>query len=378
MSTRILTLQRQARELGRLRTGFIDGRRPVRSDKWIISSHSEDYVRLAASQWGGVPEPWSPQGGGAEQWRVITSVAAIDAVLPSGDPLSQANELWSGGGCTRRCDGITESLTGRPCLCLAQFGDSWHEQEKGTVCSPTSRLNVFLPDMPDVGVWRVETHSYYAAGEIAGAVDLVRAATGGDAVLPIRLRIEQRQRKAGGQTKKFPVIVVELRGVTTGQVLSGTVSRTALGTGSPTPAALTTGPAPAATTPGVVTLDVESTTERVHMCTRPGELRDLWRRLNTDHALDDPTNQAVRDVFTAHAKTLEDAAPPGQEPPTTAALAPDPELDQLWTAISAGCPAGWTAQKLETEFEAAIGVTADEATADQMRTYLELSTGGAG
>jgi len=134
--------------------------------------------------------------------------------------------MWNKGGCVRRCDGETEQISRHPCLCLAQHGPEWHllRQDlytKDKVCAATSRLNVVLPDMPDVGVWRVETHSWYAANELAGTVDMVLSGTGGKGLVPVTLRIEPRTRVAGGQTKQFPVVVVEIRGVTPRQALTG-------------------------------------------------------------------------------------------------------------------------------------------------------------
>jgi hypothetical protein len=236
MGSRIRTAQKQARELGRLRTGYSipsdDPKkrpRPVKSKTWVISSHAEHYVNAAAKAWGGNVERWQPQGNGAPQFRVITEAEQIEAILPPGDPLSQANEMWNKGGCVRRCDGETEQISRHPCLCLAQHGPEWHllRQDlytKDKVCAATSRLNVVLPDMPDMGVWRVETHSWYAANELAGTVDMVLSGTGGKGLVPVTLRIEPRTRVAGGQTKQFPVVVVEIRGVTPRQALTGPLS----------------------------------------------------------------------------------------------------------------------------------------------------------
>lgn len=228
MAGRILTLQRQARELGRLRTGWSvpnadpDKRpRPVKSRTWVVTSHAEHYVAAAAELWGGNVESWQPQGSGAPQYRVITKAESIDALLPPGDPLSQYNEMWNAGGCLRRCDGQTEQISRRPCLCLAQFGEEFYQQSKRNVCSATTRLNVILPDMPDMGVWRAETHSFYAANEWSGTVDMVLSGTNGRGMVPVALRIEPRQRLAGGTTKKFPVVVVEIRGITPRQALTG-------------------------------------------------------------------------------------------------------------------------------------------------------------
>ncbi|MFK0124938.1 hypothetical protein ACIQSP_16680 [Streptomyces nigra] len=233
MGSRIRTAQKQARELGRLRTGYSVPNqdpnkrpRPVKSKTWVVSSHAEHYVAAAAEAWGGKVERWQPQGSGAPQFRVITEAEQLEAILPPGDPLSQANEMWNKGGCVRRCDGVTEQISRHPCLCLSEHGPEWHLlrqdlRTKDKVCAATSRLNVVLPDMPDVGVWRVETHSWYAANELAGTVDMVLSGTGGKGLVPVTLRIEPRTRVAGGQTKHFPVVVVEIRGVTTRQALTG-------------------------------------------------------------------------------------------------------------------------------------------------------------
>ncbi|RLL70304.1 hypothetical protein D7M15_08895 [Streptomyces sp. Z26] len=224
-------MKRQAAELGRLRTGYSvpnkdpkKRNRAVRSETFIFSSHSRDYVAAAAQLYGGQVEEWTPQGQKATQYRVITEARELRAVLPTGDPLSQSYEMWTGGGCARRCDGQTEQLTRRPCLCLAQYGEKWHERGPDEVCRPTTRINVMLPDLPDVGVWRLETHSYYAADVMAGVIDTVLQATDGKSFMPVRMWIEQRTRKAGGVTKNFPVVMVVPSVPQLRQALSGPIS----------------------------------------------------------------------------------------------------------------------------------------------------------
>ncbi|MGA5604048.1 hypothetical protein ACPCUF_23935 [Streptomyces griseoincarnatus] len=221
MGARLRNIQARAAEHGRLRTGYTQGNRPMRSSTWVITSHSEEHVRTAAALWGGEPEQWSPLNSTISQWRVITKASSIEALITPGDPLNQYNEMWSKGGCQRRCDGETELLTRQPCLCARQFGEDWHTQPKGRVCSTTSRLNVMLPELTGMGMWRAETHSFYAAQEWGGMVDMVLAGTDGKGFVPVTLRIEPRQRVANGETKKFPVVVVELRGVTPRQALAG-------------------------------------------------------------------------------------------------------------------------------------------------------------
>ncbi|WNI15548.1 hypothetical protein [Actinacidiphila sp. ITFR-21] len=224
MGSRLKNIQARAAEHGRLRTGYTQGNRPVRSATFVVTSHSEEHVRKAAELWGGAPEQWTPLNSNIAQWRVITTASSIEALITPGDPLNQYNELWTGGGCQRRCDGETELLTRQPCLCARQFGEDWHQQKKGTVCSATSRLNVMLPDLAGMGMWRAETHSFYAAAEWGGMVDMVLKGTNGDGFVPVTLRIEPRQVVRAGKTTKFPVIVVELRGVTPRQALAGPLS----------------------------------------------------------------------------------------------------------------------------------------------------------
>ncbi|MGA5489602.1 hypothetical protein ACPCK1_17820 [Streptomyces pseudogriseolus] len=215
MGSRILTMKRQAAELGRIRTGYSrphpePNRRPipVKSKTFVLSSHSRDYIERAAELYGGSVEQWTPQGQSVAQFRVITEAAELRAILPAGDPLSQSYEMWSGGGCSRRCDGVTEQITRQPCVCLARYGEDWHERKADEVCRPTSRVGVYLPDLPDVGVWRLETKSYYAADALAGGLDTVLQATEGRGLMPVRMWIEQRTAVRKGKTKQFQVVMV--------------------------------------------------------------------------------------------------------------------------------------------------------------------------
>lgn len=405
MPGRIISMQRQARELGRLRTGYTDTSgtkpRPVKSLTWVVTSHAEHYVQAAAEAWGGEPEKWQPLGGGAAQWRVITEASALDAILPPGDPLSQSYELWSGGGCARRCDGVTETLSDSPCLCRDQHGDDFHEQPKGKVCSATTRLNVFLPDMPDVGVFRTETHSYYAAQEIAGAVDLIRSAVGPDAIIPIRLRIEQRQRKAEGKTKNFPVVVVELRGITTGQVLGASVMggrelaarahAEALGPGAnPAAAAIEAGPAtvdaPAADSKPALSDEQRVTLiGQIAMLDTLDQVKQMWREVVAAFTVD--RDDPVIAALTSRAAAFQPAADPGEQSEADAvkemtsrrgtSSTPTGDPDELWARIQRSAPESWTSTQLDKAFATHCEVDPEVASAADMQRFLDHLTAGA-
>ncbi|MFI8535436.1 hypothetical protein ACIGMX_34965 [Streptomyces aquilus] len=267
MGARLKNIQARAAEHGRLRTGYADGKRPMRSATWVVTSHSEEHVRTAAELWGGEPQQWTPLNSTISQWRVITKAASIEALITPGDPLNQYNEMWSAGGCQRRCDGDTELLTRQPCLCARQFGEDWHQQPKGRVCSTTSRLNVMLPDLTGMGLWRAETHSFYAAGEWGGMVDMVLAGTDGRGFVPVTLRIEPRQVIRDGKTKKFPVVVVELRGVTPRQALAG-----------PLPTAVALDPGAAAEGRLAIEASRPDYVAEAEGALTSDDVRDVWRK----------------------------------------------------------------------------------------------------
>ena len=381
--SRLLDRQRQLAEAGRLRLGLTvpmaNGKsRPMRSEVWIFSSHSQELVIAAAALWGGTPEKWQPLGNGAEQWRVITKTTTIDAILPPGDPLTQAYEMWGKGGAVRRCDSATEQFSGSPCLCIAQFGDAWYEQPKGKVCDTKSRLKVLIPDLPGLGSYRLETGSFYAADEIAGMVDFIRSAVGDQALIPVRLRIEARTRVAGNETKQFVVPVVELRGVTTGELLAGSgqqlgIGQKQAGTGQNQPAIAAT-PAPAI--PDYLAELGRSTS--VDDCTL------IWRTAGEAGHLSDELKAAI----TAKAAEITAAGfqAPGSAPETATSAAgtgPDPasdagpDADALWVQIVA--EAGrldMDDAALRAELHNVCGVFAEDATGEQLATFLHAMQTG--
>lgn len=272
MGSRILTMKRQAAELGRIRTGYSrpnpKGGRPipVRSKTFILTSHSRDYAVAAADLYGGTVETWTPQNTTIPQHRVITEASELRAILPAGDPLSQANEMWTGGGCARRCDGETEQLSRQPCICLARYGEDWHLRKPDEVCRPTSRITVMLPDLPDLGVWRLETKSYYAADAMAGGVDTVLQATDGRGLMPVRMWIEQRTAVRNGKTKNYPVVMVVPSIPKLRQALSGPLSMAA----ALDPGTLVDRPAIEAPRPDYVT--------EARQCQTVADARQVWHR----------------------------------------------------------------------------------------------------
>ncbi len=205
----ILDMPRRLHEGGRIRIGAQvpakePGKRarPAKLEAFRFTSRSQDAIARIAELHGGEVADW-PEAPSGPQWQVFTEAAQIQvAVPPEAMGFSQWLELWSGGGCQRRCDGVTMQITGDPCLCDPEARE----------CKPHTRLSVLLADLPASGLWRLDTQGFYAAGELGGALELARliSSSSGRSILPASLRLEQREVKRPGETvKRFAVPVLD-------------------------------------------------------------------------------------------------------------------------------------------------------------------------
>lgn len=185
--------------------------RPDKLDRFRFTSTDKAAIDQVADIYGGIPQPWSDPKAAAGQHEVITDASEIRVALPP-DPLggTPIYEMWSGGGCARRCDGewcemLTQGRDGIdlqrvPCLCDA----------KGELaCKLTTRLSVLLPEIRFVGVWRIDTHSWNAAHELPGMVEVIRSLQDRGIVRGI-LRVEHRIQQVAGETRRFAVPVLGL------------------------------------------------------------------------------------------------------------------------------------------------------------------------
>ncbi|MGI8333419.1 hypothetical protein ACRYCC_26000 [Actinomadura scrupuli] len=210
----ILDIQKRARELGRIRLGQVQptekgGTRPAKIDKFRLTSASKPLLEKVAALYGGTVEVWTPANGGPSAWEVFTQADRLPILVPP-QPVSQWYELWSGGGCKRRCDGQREIISESACICA---------QADERICKPTTRLNVVLKDVEGIGVFRLESHGYYAATELPNvAAFLEQAGTYVSAWLVLEERIVKKE---GEKPKRFMVPAIEVEGVTPGQLISG-------------------------------------------------------------------------------------------------------------------------------------------------------------
>lgn len=234
----ILDLQRRGQQIGRLRIGqqipsSKPGKmRPVALDTFRFTTGSRHTADAIAELYGGKVVPWG------NQWEVVTGRNAIEVVIPPRDQIiSQWYEMWTGGGCQRRCDSQREQLSGGPCLCphaedptdpdeveaAARERDRLAKMNPPRACQRKTRISVMIPDLPGLGVFRLDTGSFYAAGEVLDAADLMQAARDRQVYLPAMVRIDQRERVKDGKTKKYPVPLLEVM-VTFRQIVTGELS----------------------------------------------------------------------------------------------------------------------------------------------------------
>jgi hypothetical protein len=200
----IIELQRRLREIGRIRMGEQvptgNGKtRPTKLDNFRLTAKDQRVIDAAAALWGGTVEPWQAPDG--PQWQVKITATELAVVVPPHDmAFSQWYEQWSAGGCQVRCDGATDYVGEKPCHCDPEARE----------CKMTTRLSLMLPELPGMGLWRAESHGYYAAVELAGLVDIAATWTAAGRMIPARLRLEQRTVKRKGKTHRFAVPVLDL------------------------------------------------------------------------------------------------------------------------------------------------------------------------
>ncbi len=191
----IKDIQERYRELGRIRLGKKGAKgEPQKLDTFRLTSPSEDYLKIAAHSLGGSVQPWEDAPTG-KQYQLITDTDQLKVLVPEQRMRDgQSYELWTAGGRQRNCDGVTQ-IDGTICVC--EPGDR--------ECKPVTHLQVMLPQLPDLGVWRVTTHGFRAAAELPMTVDLLNALAAAGRHVPVVLRIEHDTSKVEGKTHRYVV-----------------------------------------------------------------------------------------------------------------------------------------------------------------------------
>jgi len=225
----VADLGRRMVEHGRIRLGIKSGKAMKSIDTFRFTSPDKNAIEQLAMQYGGEAKAWSdPKASPTNQYEVVTKANDIAVwIMPGG--LDVSYEMWSGGGCVRRCDGVECETSQRsfdadyepvmvPCIC-----DNKQKME----CRPYTRLNVVIPSIPFGGSWRLESKGWNAAEELPGMADMISQLqdTG---VLRGRLRLEHRQSQGG--RRKFVVPTLDID-TSVEEILSGSGSNMILNRG---------------------------------------------------------------------------------------------------------------------------------------------------
>lgn len=119
----------------------------------------------------------------------------------------------------------------------------------GKACKPTTRLSVVLPDVPGLGVWRLESHGWNAAHELGTTAEFLARLMEARTYVPAIMRLERRRQVSGGRTREFVVPVLTLRETVRSMIEGPTSGRIELPPPPPRALALEAAKKPAAAEP---------------------------------------------------------------------------------------------------------------------------------
>ncbi len=344
----ILGLQQAQTEVGRIRLGVkvkaANGKeRPAKLDRLRFTSPRRTLIDRIAELYGGTVEAWQPPRGN-QQWQVVTNATQVPVLVPPQDPAeSQWYEMWSAGGCQRRCDGQMEKITRQACLCDPQARE----------CSMHTRLRVMLEDVPGLGCWRVDTGSFYAAVELPGIAALLAQAQG---IIPAKLILDQRTVTRAGKTMNFVVPVLDTDDWTSGQLLSGRVQELIAARR-------------ASAIDGQVRAAIEANVDYPSLVDAAKTVEALFDLHKQAKAEGKDTPELLR-LFEARAAALRATAVPAQRTVIDAEVTEPSDLESLWSDILAAAP--WDdIDVLEKHFCELVGHSSDEASEADMRRFLD-------
>lgn len=218
----LLPLEHRPVELGRIRLGAKavakSGKEyPTALDTFRLTSAQRGYLDAAAALYGGTVEPW-PDAPDEGYFQLLTDSSELRVLIPTSlRTVSQAYELWAGGTCERRCDGTVEQLSDGPCICKSLTDPD------APRCELMTRISIMLPDVPGLGVWRLDTSGWHAATSLPATIALLKQLST-QAWIPAILRLEQRSKRVREDgrtvTHRFAVPVLDLPGLTVGKVIA--------------------------------------------------------------------------------------------------------------------------------------------------------------
>jgi hypothetical protein len=248
----IIEAQRRMSNMGAIRLGYkrdtgkVDRNgqpilAPEKLSTFRVTTPRREVADAVARLYGGQVKPWAgPKG---PEFEVFTSSVALPVLVPRQN-IDPNYEQWGRNVKQRFCDGATEKIRDMPCLC-EQWNNHDHKFYRGTCstcgldqqwegqehqheyvvgecaicgchrpCKPTTRLTVMIDGVPDVGVFKIESHGWNAAVELPYLADVINGIDKpliGILALRPEKRIRIVQVKGVETTRVFEFFVPELR-----------------------------------------------------------------------------------------------------------------------------------------------------------------------
>lgn len=388
----IKTLQQRLTQVGVIRLGqkvpTSNGKsRPGKLETLRFTSPSKPLIDAVAALYGGEVKAWQANTG--PQWEVITGAKEIPVLVPP-QRIDPNLEHWGNGYRDRMCDGETESIRQRPCLC-ARMQQGSQRVDARELCKPTTRMSVMLADVPSLGTWKIESHGWNAAAELPTLAASIESAP---QPIPARLEVQKREKKDFDpskpeskqiESKVYMVPVLHFDWITPAQAFGGEL-------GAAARAALA-----GATTQrhAIEAAKVESQRRKFTVdeylamaddAKNIEQVRSLW----TDAKADDALTVEVKAKLNARAAKVAPPKPAVKpdataEPAADASVAADDvvdaevadDADAVWVQIQqAAGENGWNSDALEQRVIGLLGKPSNEADGFELTRFLTAVKAG--
>jgi len=206
----MLDIQRRHAEVFRIRLGdkAKNGAPRKLTDSIRITSPSDSVVRAFTDVFGGEVREWEGQ------YEAYLPTTALPIMVLPGQSIQQWWEFYKGSVCERRCDGFTEQLSGKACMCPEEITDRLAKRD---ACKPMTRVNVICPDVEVVGAGSLVTHGMVAAETLPQSIMVAEAALARGMMVPAVLRVIEHV----GKDKRYIVPQIEIVGVSLTALTTG-------------------------------------------------------------------------------------------------------------------------------------------------------------
>lgn len=176
-------------------------KKPVKLTTFRITSPNQDLIDQVAARFGGTVAAWDGHRG--TEWETVTTTTKIPVLVPRQN-IDPNYEFWGNGVKLRFCNGNTEKIRNKPCLCrtfgnhdhnwyngrcmICSLPQTWkgepHEHDFadrgscticgcGRICKPTTRLSVMIHGVAGLGYFKIESHGINAALELPALSELI-------------------------------------------------------------------------------------------------------------------------------------------------------------------------------------------------------------